>query len=153
LPPTVASVKQICSRVNIDRLLSKHHAFRSRAPDDVIRRIQKDCEQRWVEFREHARIGEKQGNAPDSEGDFAGLNVWRKNGTYACTRFESIIEEAGDSQVQIQQDYVKHTSRKKKRERERTLDALSPTNSASKKPKAKDADKPSDGDDSSGGAT
>jgi len=151
LPPTVASVKQICSRVNIDRLLSKHHAFRSRAPDDVIRRIQKDCEQRWVEFREHARIGEKQGNAPDSEGDFAGLNVWRKNGTYACTRFESITEEAGDSQVQIQQDYVKHTSRKKKRERERTLDALSPTNSASKKPKAKDADKPSDGD-SSGGA-
>ena len=151
LPPTVASVKQICSRVNIDRLLSKHHAFRSRAPDDVIRRIQKDCEQRWVEFREHARIGEKQGNAPDSEGDFAGLNVWRKNGTYACTRFESITEEAGDSQVQIQQDYVKHTSRKKKRERERTLDALSPTNSASKKPKAKDPDKPSDGD-SSGGA-
>lgn len=151
LPPTVASVKQICSRVNIDRLLSKHHAFRSRAPDDVIRRIQKDCEQRWVEFREHARIGEKQGNAPDSEGDFAGLNVWRKNGTYACTRFESITEEAGDSQVQIQQDYVKHTSRKKKRERERTLDALSPTNSAYKKPKAKDADKPSDGD-SSGGA-
>ena len=151
LPPTVASVKQICSRVNIDRLLSKHHAFRSRAPDDVIRRIQKDCEQRWVEFREHARIGEKQGNAPDSEGDFAGLNVWRKNGTYACTRFESITEEAGDSQVQIQQDYVKHTSRKKKRERERRLDALSPTNRASKKPKAKDADKPSDGD-SSGGA-
>jgi hypothetical protein len=48
--------------------------------------------------------------------------------------------------VQIQQDYVKHTSRKKKRERERTLDALIPINSASKKPKAKDADKPSDGD-------
>ena len=41
LPPTVASVKQVASRDNIDRMLKKHHAFRARASEATIQRIQK----------------------------------------------------------------------------------------------------------------
>jgi len=36
LPATIASVKQVTSRVNIDKMLSKHHAFRSRASDETF---------------------------------------------------------------------------------------------------------------------
>lgn len=141
LPATIASVKQVASRVSIDKMLSKHHAFRSRASDETIRKIQKDTEQRWVEHNEHARLEEKQGPSPDQEGDFAGINIWRRNGMFECKRFEEITEQPGDSELAIARDYSKHTSRKKKRK----LDCSSPDNSSSSK-KLQNSD-----DDSAGG--
>ena len=96
--------------------------------------IEQEVEQRWVEYIEHVRLDEEQGPTPDTEGDFAGLNRWKRNGKFPCLRFEEISEQPGDVELSIQRDYTKHISRIKKRQR-RASDVVQSSDKNSRKPR------------------
>ena len=86
--------------------LKQHACYGNSAvlSDVQLQRLQKDTEQRIVNFRAHMSLNEPVGPRPDSMKHFVSLQKWRR-GDHNLERFESTQAVPGDDDVLLQRDY------------------------------------------------
>jgi hypothetical protein len=122
VPRNVKSLKQICSKKEVELAFQRHFCFRTKKgykfdlSDDQLRRVRKDVEQRVLAHDGQTALAEVPGKKPDKHGHIGGLKAWRLT-NFTFDRFEDIDILDSDENIPLGRDYrLKKDKRTKKNE-------------------------------------